>query len=53
MNRTRYKRKNVVGKKKISSKFHQLVEKCNSLHVSISCVVQIINFNYMDSVMPA
>ena len=45
MNRIRYERKNVVGKQKISSKYHQLVEKCNSLHVSISIVVQLIDFN--------
>ena len=38
-------RKNVVGKQKISSKYHQLIEKCNSLHVSISCVVQLFDFS--------
>ena len=36
-------RKNMVGKQKISSRYHELVEKCNSLHVSISCVVQLID----------
>ena len=45
MNPIWYERKNVVGKQKISSEYHQLVEKCNSLHVSISCVVQLIDFN--------
>ena len=45
--------KNMVGKQKISCKYDQLVEKCNSLHVSISCVLQISNFHKMDSVMPA
>ena len=45
-------KENVVEKQRISSKYDQLVEKCNSLHVSISCVVQLIDFNYM-SVMPA
>ena len=34
-----------VGKQEIPSKYHQLVEKYNSLHVSISCVMQIIDFN--------
>ena len=33
----------MVGKQKISIK--QLVEKCNNLHISISCVVQLIDFN--------
>ena len=37
--------KNVVGKQTISSKYHQLVEKCNNLHVSTGCIVQIIDFN--------
>ena len=36
MNPIRYKRKDAVGKQKISSKYHQLVEKCNSLRVSIN-----------------
>ena len=53
MNRIRYGRKNVVGKQKISSKYNQLTEKCKSLHVSISCVLQLIDFHKMDSVMPA
>ena len=35
MNPIGYESKNAVGKQKISSKYHQLVEKCNSLHVSI------------------
>ena len=43
MNPIEYESKNAVGKQKISSKYHQLVEKCNSLHVSISCVVQLID----------
>ena len=30
---------------KISSKYYQLAEKCNSLHVSISCVVRLVDFN--------
>ena len=34
--------KNVVLKQKVSSKYHHLVEKCNSLHVSISCTIQLI-----------
>ena len=45
MNLIRYETKNAVGKQKLSSKYHQLFEKCNSLHVSISCVVQLIDFN--------
>ena len=45
MNRIRYERKNVVGKSKISSKYHQLVEKCNSIQIPISCIVQLIDFN--------
>ena len=32
-------------KLKISSKYYQLVEKCNSLPVLISCVAQLIEFN--------
>ena len=40
-------------KGKISSKYHQLVQKCNRLHVSISCVIQLIDFSEMDSVIPA
>ena len=52
MNGIRHGRKNVVGKQKIFSKYHQLVEKCNSKHVSISFEVQPIDFNKMDSVMP-
>ena len=35
MNPIGYESKNAVGKQKISSKYHQLVEKYNSLHVSI------------------
>ena len=42
MNRVRHGRKNVVEKQKVTSKYHQFVEKCNSLHVSISCVVQLM-----------
>ena len=38
--------------KKISSKYCQLFEKCNNLHVLISCVVQLIDFNSMYSVIP-
>ena len=38
MNRIRYGRENVVRKQKIPSKYHQLVEKRNSLDVPISCV---------------
>ena len=30
---------------KLSNKCHQLVEHCNSLHVSIDCVIQMIHFN--------
>ena len=52
MNPIEYESKNAVGKQKISSKYHQLVEKCNSLQVSISCVVQPIDFK-KKSVMPA
>ena len=33
----------MVGKQEISIK--QLVEKCNNLHISISCVVQLIDFS--------
>ena len=40
MNHIRHGKKNVIGKQKISSKYHQLVKKCNSQNVSISCVVQ-------------
>ena len=40
MNNFEHGRKNVVGKQKISSKYHELDKKCvNSLHVSISFVV--------------
>ena len=39
MSRIRYERKNVVEKQKVSSKYHQLFEKCNSLHVSSSCAI--------------
>ena len=46
-------RKNHVGIQKISSKYHQLVVICNKLHVSISCVLQLIDFNQMDSAMAA
>ena len=35
MNPIGYESKNAVGKQRISSKYHQLVEKYNSLHVSI------------------
>ena len=52
MNPIGYENKNTVGKQKIRSKYHQLVEKCNRLHVSISCVIQLVGFNYMVSVMP-
>ena len=38
MNRIRHGRENVVRKQKVPTKYHQLVEKCNSLDVSISCV---------------
>ena len=34
------------GKKtEIPSNYHGLVEKCNSKHVSTSCVVRLIDFN--------
>lgn len=29
---------------KISSKYCQLIENCNSLHVSITCVIQLTDF---------
>ena len=45
MNRILHGRKNVVGKQQISRKYLQLVEKCNSLHVPVSCVVQLIDFD--------
>ena len=45
MNPIGYESKNAVGKLKISSKYHQLVEKCDSLRVSISCVIRLIDFN--------
>ena len=45
MNSIGYESKKVVVKQKISSKYHQLVEKCNSLDASIRCVVQFIDFN--------
>ena len=38
-------RKNGVGKQKISHKYNQLAEKYNSLHVPISCVIQLSDFN--------
>ena len=53
MDPIQHERKNAVGKQKISSKYHQLVEKCNSLHASISCVIQLVDLSQMDSVMPA
>ena len=37
----------------ISSKYHQVVQKCNRLHISISRVVPLIDFSKMDSVMLA
>ena len=43
----------MVEEQKISSKYHQLVEKCNGQNLSISCVMRLIDFNYMDSVMSA
>ena len=33
-------RKSLVRKQKISSKYNQLVKKCNNLHVSIKPIVQ-------------
>ena len=45
MNPVGYGSRNAVGKQKISRKYRKLVEKCNSLHVSISCVVQLTDFN--------
>ena len=45
MNPIQYEKKDAVGKQKIPSIYHQFVEKCNSLYVSISCVVQLIDFN--------
>ena len=44
---------NVVGEQKIPSKYHQLVEKFNGQNLSSSCVMHLINFNYMDSVIRA
>ena len=44
---------NVVGEQKMPSKYHQLVEKFNGQNLSSSCVMHLINFNYMDSVMQA
>ena len=44
MNRILHGRKNVEEKQNIS-KYHQFIEKCNSLHVSITCVVQLNDFN--------
>ena len=42
-------KKNVVGKQKISGKYHQLNkaldEQCNNLHVSIGYFIQLIDFN--------
>ena len=35
------------------SKYHQLVEKYNSPQVSIICVAQLIDFDWMDNVMLA
>ena len=45
MNRIWYERKNEEGKQKILSKYHQLIEKCHSVHAFISCVVQLIGSN--------
>ena len=45
MNPIRYERKDAVGKQKISIKYYQVVEKCNTLHVSVSCVMPLIDFN--------
>ena len=42
-NATKKRKEKMKGK--ISTKYNQLVEKCNSLHVSTSCVVQLINFS--------
>ena len=38
MNRIQHGKKNVVGKQKLFSKYHELIEKYNSLHDLISCV---------------
>ena len=46
MNTIGYDSKNAVVKQNICSKYHQLIANCNSLHVSISCVVQFIDFNH-------
>ena len=43
MSRIRLGRKIVVGKQKISSNYHQLAEKCDSLHFSVSYVVQLVH----------
>ena len=48
MNHIRHGRKNVVGKQTLYKKYSAniiLVEKCNRLHVSISCVIQLIDLN--------
>ena len=34
----------MAGKQKISSKYHQLIQKCNSLHVSISVMPALVCF---------
>ena len=46
MNTIGYESKNALVKQNLSSKYHQLVANCNSLHISISCVVQLIDFNH-------
>ena len=46
MDQIQDRRKNGVGKQKISHNYNQLAEKYNiSLHVAISCVIQLIDFN--------
>ena len=53
MNRIWHGRKNVIEKQEASSKYHLLVERCNSQHVSVSCLVKLVDFNKMNSVMSA
>ena len=46
MNESNFAWKEKRGRKTENiSKYHQFIEKCNSLHVSITCVVQLNDFN--------
>ena len=47
MNHIRLRHGGIISKTilKISTKYHQLVEKCDGLQIQISCILQLIDFN--------